>query len=83
MPEIFSLHAIFNLDNKSHAHLKKARTEQNRGIYGRSFLDWLSSSVVARLRRNRITPSLVCGSRSPLEISIISPDFDGMYIPSK
>ena len=23
MPEIFSLHAIFNLDNKSHAHLKK------------------------------------------------------------
>lgn len=39
MPEIFSLHTIFNLDNKSYAQLKKARTEQNRGIYGRSFLD--------------------------------------------
>ena len=59
MPEIFSLYAIFNLDNKSYAQHKKSRTEQNRGIYGRSFLDRLSSSVVARFRRNRITPSLV------------------------
>lgn len=83
MPEIFSLYALFRQDDKSYAQLKKARTEQTRGIYGRSFLDWLSSSVVARFRRNRITPSLVCGSRSPLEISIISPDFEGMYIPSK
>lgn len=49
----------FNLDNKSYVQLKKSRTEQNRGIYGRSFLDRLSSSVVARFRRNRITPSLV------------------------
>lgn len=39
MSKIFSLYAIFNLDNKSYAQLKKARTEQNRGIYGRSFLD--------------------------------------------
>ena len=59
MPEIFSLHAIFNLDDKSYAKLKKARTEQNRGIYGRSFSDRLSSSVFARLRRKRRTPSLV------------------------
>ena len=78
MPEIFSLYAIFNLDNKLYAQLKKARTEQNRGVYGRSFLDWLSSSVIARLRRKHRTPSLVCGSRSPLDTSIISPDFDEM-----
>lgn len=39
MPEIFSLYAIFNLDNKSYVQLKKSRIEQNRGIYGRSFLD--------------------------------------------
>ena len=37
MPEIFSLHAIFRQDDKSYAQLKKARTEQNRGVYGRSF----------------------------------------------
>ena len=78
MPKISPLHAIFNLDNKSYVQLKKSRTEQNRGIYGRSFLDRLSSSVVARFRRNRITPSLVLGRWSPLEISIISPDLDGM-----
>ena len=83
MTEIFSLYAIFNLDNKSYAQHKKSRTEQNRGIYGHSFLDCLSSSVVARLRRKRMTPSRVLGRWSPLEISIISPDLDGMYIPSK
>lgn len=39
MPEIFSLHAIFRQDEESYVQLKKSRTEQNRGIYGRSFLD--------------------------------------------
>ena len=39
MPEIFSLRAIFILDDKSYVQLKKSRTEQNRGVYGRSFLD--------------------------------------------
>ena len=37
MSKILSLHAIFNLDNKSYVQLKKSRTEQNRGIYGCSF----------------------------------------------
>ena len=59
MSKILSLHAISILDDKSYVQLKKSRTEQNIGIYGCSFLDRLSSSVVARFRRNRITPSLV------------------------